>query len=103
MCWDFAEGVPIGEGRGSWTNYLEKMADILEVQVGQWSAGHADQQDASKLPLPDDSVQVFFTDPPYYDAVPYADLSDLFYVWLKRALHGRHQDLFRTELTPQKR
>jgi putative DNA methylase len=100
MCWDFAEGVPIGEGRGSWINYLEKMADILERQVGLLP-GHAEQQDASKLSLPDDSAQVFFTDPPYYDAVPYADLSDLFYVWLKRALRGQHEDLFRTELTPK--
>jgi putative DNA methylase len=100
MCWDFAEGVTIGGGRGSWINYLEKMADILEVQVGLLP-GHAEQQDASKLSLPDDSAQVFFTDPPYYDAVPYADLSDLFYVWLKRALYGQHEDLFRAELTPK--
>ncbi|MCX6969246.1 MAG: DUF1156 domain-containing protein [Verrucomicrobia bacterium] len=100
MCWDFAEGVPTGEGRGSWINYLEKMADILEKQVGLLP-GHAEQQDASKLSLPDDSAQVFFTDPPYYDAVPYADLSDLFYVWLKRALLGQHEVLFRTELTPK--
>lgn len=100
MCWDFAEGVPIGEGRGSWINYLEKMADILEVQVGLLP-GHAEQQDASNLSLPDDSAQAFFTDPPYYDAVPYADLSDLFYVWLKRALRGQHEDLFSTELTPK--
>lgn len=100
MCWDFAEGVPIGLGRGSWINYLEKMADILERQVGLLP-GHAEQQDASNLSLPDDSAQVFFTDPPYYDAVPYADLSDLFYVWLKRALRGQHEDLFLTELTPK--
>jgi adenine-specific DNA methylase len=101
MCWDFAEAVPIGTGRGSWINYLEKMADILALQAGQWCAGHAEQNDATKLPLPDDSAQVFFTDPPYYDAVPYADLSDLFYVWLKRALQGLHGDLFRKELTPK--
>jgi len=101
MCWDFAEGVTIGEGRGSWINYLEKMADILELQVGSWLAGHAEQQDASKLSLPDDSAQMFFTDPPYYDAVPYADLSDLFYVWLKRALRGYHEHLFRSKLTPK--
>jgi adenine-specific DNA methylase len=101
MCWDFAEGLPIGDGRGLWSNYLEKTADILETQVGQWREGHADQQDAAQLTLPDDSAQLFFTDPPYYDAVPYSDLSDLFYVWLRRALRGRHEDLFRTELTPK--
>jgi adenine-specific DNA methylase len=41
------------------------------------------------------------TDPPYYDAVPYADLSDFFYVWHKRALHNRFPDLYRTPLTPK--
>jgi putative DNA methylase len=101
MCWDFAEGVTIGDGRGSWINYLEKMADVLHKQVGSWCDGHAEQLDASSLSLPDDSVDLFCTDPPYYDAVPYSDLSDLFYVWLKRALHGSHPSLFRTELTPK--
>jgi hypothetical protein len=42
--------------------------------------------DALSIPLPDGSIDVFFTDPPYYDAIPYADLSDFFYVWLKRVL-----------------
>jgi hypothetical protein len=44
---------------------------------------------------------MFFTDPPYYDAVPYADLSDFYYVWLKRSLHGVHQELFRADLSPK--
>ncbi len=100
MCWDFAEGVPTGEARGSWINYLEKMADVLEMQAGLLP-GHVDQQDASILSLPDDSAQMFFTDPPYYDAIPYADLSDFFYVWLRRALRGRHQSLLQAELTPK--
>ncbi|MGV2482206.1 UNVERIFIED_CONTAM: hypothetical protein IGO34_36010, partial [Salmonella enterica subsp. enterica serovar Weltevreden] len=41
------------------------------------------------------------TDPPYYDNVPYADLSDFFYVWLRRALRDTYPDLFRTLLTPK--
>ncbi|MGH8674706.1 MAG: hypothetical protein ACREVG_10380, partial [Burkholderiales bacterium] len=44
--------------------------------------------DAAEPPLPDETAQAWFTDPPYYDAVPYADLSDFFFVWLKRALPG---------------
>ncbi len=48
--------------------------------------GQAQPSDACEFSLPDDSSAVWFTDPPYYDAVPYADLSDFFYVWLKRAL-----------------
>ena len=41
---------------------------------------------AADHPLPDDIASAVFTDPPYYDAVPYSDLSDYFYVWLKRTL-----------------
>src|SRR5205823_5148790 len=54
--------------------------------------------DARALSLPDDSTDVYFTDPPYYDAVPYADLSDFFYVWLKRILPGH--PLLRDPLDP---
>ena len=45
---------------------------------------------AAEHPLPDETAQVWFTDPPYYFAVPYADLSDFFFVWLKRALPSHH-------------
>jgi adenine-specific DNA methylase len=48
-----------------------------------------------------DRCDAVVTDPPYYDAVPYADLSDFFYVWLKRAAKGLHPDVFRTPLTPK--
>ena len=48
--------------------------------------GQVQIADAASLPVPDDAADVWFTDPPYYDAVPYADLSDFFFVWLKRAL-----------------
>jgi len=50
-------------------------------------------------PMPDDTAQLFFTDPPYYDAVPYADLSDFFYVWLKRTQGLSHPKLLGTNLT----
>ena len=53
------------------------------------------------LPLPDDSAMGFVTDPPYYDAVPYADLSDYFYVWHKRALQASGPRPFSEELTPK--
>src|SRR5262249_20309455 len=48
--------------------------------------GQVQLADAAVHPLPDDSASVWFFDPPYYDAVPYADLSDFFLVWLKRGL-----------------
>ena len=52
------------------------------------SAGQVQIADAAKHPLPDATSSVWFTDPPYYDAIPYSDLSDFFLVWLKRTLPG---------------
>ena len=60
--------------------------------------GQVHQADAANHPLPDQSASTWFTDPPYYDAVPYADLSDYFVVWLKRTLPGN--PLWRNPLEP---
>jgi putative DNA methylase len=49
----------------------------------------------------DFSASVFATDPPYYDNIAYADLSDYFYVWLRRSLSSIHPDLFRRVVTPK--
>ena len=57
--------------------------------------------DGAKLPLPDRSVDDVVTDPPYFDAISYADLSDYFYIWLKRALGDVFPDAFKTPLTPK--
>jgi putative DNA methylase len=63
--------------------------------------------DATEHPLPDETAGVWFIDPPYYDAVPYADLADFFFVWLKRALpnHALLRDQFdlANPLTPKQR
>lgn len=56
---------------------------------------------ASNHFLPNDSVDAFVTDPPYYFAIPYAELSDFFYVWLRRFLADIHPDLFQTATTPK--
>src|SRR5262249_20644865 len=63
------------------------------------SAGSSAKCSAAEPPLPDDSAAVFATDPPYYDAVPYADLYDFFYVWLKRTIGQEYPDLFSGFLT----
>jgi adenine-specific DNA methylase len=51
--------------------------------------------------LPSDSVDSVITDPPYYSAIPYADLSDFFYCWLTRSLRDRHPALLRADTTPK--
>lgn len=87
MVWDFSEGNPLSGSTGGYHGALEWVADV----AGAWpksGTGEVQQADATDHPLPDQSVAVWFTDPPYYDAIPYADLSDFFLVWLKRTLPG---------------
>lgn len=85
IVWDFAEVVITANAPGNWDSGYELIADVVEA-ARSMRAGQAQSADATQHPLPDETAQVWFTDPPYYDAVPYADLSDFFFVWLKRAL-----------------
>ena len=85
IVWDFAEVVVIAEAPGNWKSGYSLIADIVDLSVN-CKSGHHQPADATDHPLPDQSASVWFTDPPYYDAVPYADLSDFFLVWLKRTL-----------------
>ncbi len=87
MTWDFVEPIPIGETSGAFGAGLETIYSASDsIAAGVARAGQVQSADAAQHPLPDDSTGIWFTDPPYYDAVPYADLSDFFLVWLKRAL-----------------
>jgi adenine-specific DNA methylase len=94
MVWDFCEASVLGKVTGdisSEFDWLEKFLRHGSLSVG--GAGQAESASATAHPLPDDSADAFITDPPYYDAVPYAHLSDFFYVWLKRSLVGFHSAL----------
>jgi len=84
LVWDFAESVPWSDSSGGLDGAIDWTARVTEAWAAS-SAGHLQPADATQCPLPDAAAQVWFTDPPYYDAVPYADLSDFFFVWLKRA------------------
>ena len=88
MIWDFCETRPIGDSTGSLEGAASYIAEFAERFTG--TSGQTQQADAANHPLPDQSASVWFTDPPYYDAVPYADLSDFFLVWLKRVLPDHH-------------
>ena len=107
IVWDFGELAPLRDGAGSWSSllnvWLAGLPNLTEGLLGDSNAGtgHAVQVDATRHQLPDDSTQLVVTDPPYYDAVPYADLSDFFYVWLKRMLGKTLPELFREPLTPK--
>jgi hypothetical protein len=76
---------------GGWSHNLEFLISplIAEAQAAnQQAEGHVERASATHHSMPDDCVDAFITDPPYYDAIPYADLSDYFIVWLKRSLVG---------------
>jgi hypothetical protein len=89
MVWDFAEAYPFVNSSGGWNHNLSFLVSPLEALAGSLSrSGHAEIANATRHPLPDDCADAFVTDPPYYDAIPYADLSDYFIVWLKRSLSG---------------
>jgi putative DNA methylase len=90
IVWDFAESVGFGGGGAAWEGQVDWVARVVEfVNVGIKRGGEVALSDATSSPLPDGSATVWFTDPPYYDAVPYSHLSDYFFVWLKRAIPER--------------
>ena len=86
MVWDFAEGNVLGEVGGSFASAVRTVAEAVEQLPRMEAPGQVFQRDAAGIPPLD--VAVVSTDPPYYDNVPYADLSDVFYVWLRRTLRG---------------
>ena len=107
MRWDFPEASAIAEQAGDFQTTLETMVRVVERLSLSYAPGTTQLADAAESPLPDASADVWFTDPPYYFAVPYADLSDFFFVWLKRALptHPLLRDPFwpANALTPKDR
>lgn len=102
IVWDFAEIRPVGGASGDFDGAIDWVGRFIEASAINWP-GHGTAQaiSATNYPLSDDSVAAVVTDPPYYDAVPYADLSDFFYVWLKRMLKESHSSYFADVLTPK--
>ena len=85
IVWDFGESSYLANASRSWSSALNSIVNVLDVGSLRSVPGQVQTADATNYPLPDQSARVWFTDPPYYDAIPYADLSDFFLVWLKRA------------------
>jgi adenine-specific DNA methylase len=102
MVWDYCETVPISESTGSFSGSLELILQVCKLTTfAKLPIGSVQQATASSHPLPDDIASLIFTDPPYYDAVPYANLSDFFYMWLKRSIGKVHSDLLDKNETPK--
>lgn len=99
MVWDYTEGNPFSSSSGNFEDATQWIAKNIQV-LGAIGDGLVLQIDAAKNNYPARPI-VISTDPPYYDNIGYADLSDFFYVWLKRSLSGIWPDLFRRLTTPK--
>jgi putative DNA methylase len=99
MTWDFGEGNPFSRSSGTLGPSVDWVAEVVaaaQVRLQGW----ARQADATRVDT-DGAAPLISTDPPYYDNVPYADLADFFYVWLRRSLGTVYPGLFTTLLTPK--
>ena len=86
MVWDFGESNYLADTSRTWASAINSIVGVVERNSSTYMPGQVQVADAINHPLPDQSVDIWFTDPPYYDAIPYADLSDFFLIWLKRVM-----------------
>lgn len=98
MRWDTAEGNPFSTSTGNFMGQVEYLAKNVAALPAWGGPGHLEQLNAQSVHF---EGKVISTDPPYYDNVPYADLSDFFYVWLRKALRDHYPTLFETMLVPK--
>ncbi|MGA8030568.1 MAG: DUF1156 domain-containing protein [Bryobacteraceae bacterium] len=100
MTWDFAEAGIFADAAGDFGRCVGSLTEVLD-DLPIRSNARVSQLDATRMDGPA-SAGVFSTDPPYYDNIGYADLSDFFYVWLRRSLVPYYADLCSTLLVPKK-
>ncbi len=98
MTWDFAESNPLGDASGNYKSAVDLVAKALLAALAN-APGYAKQEDAGTQLVSADKL--VSTDPPYYDNIGYADLSDFFYVWLRRSQRLVFPDLFATLTVPK--
>ncbi len=98
MVWDFAEANPFGGAAGDYELCVGSLCEVLDRLTAK-AKGVSHQLDATAIRR--DELELVSTDPPYYDNIGYADLSDFFYVWLRRSLGSVYPQLFSTLLVPK--
>jgi putative DNA methylase len=103
MVWDSAEINPFNDAGGAWVKFLDDIPAAIEMLTMDGTTAPVVQRgSAMRSPWPDASLDAVVTDPPYYDNVPYADISDFFYIWLKRTVGHLYPEHFANEGTPKK-
>jgi putative DNA methylase len=98
MTWDFAEGNPFSDSTGNWSSCVSWIWKVLDALVPT-ASGQEIQHDAQTVVFPNQTV--ISTDPPYYDNIGYADLSDFFFCWMKPAIKPVYPDIFGILATPK--
>ncbi|RKY04356.1 hypothetical protein DRP77_04100, partial [Candidatus Poribacteria bacterium] len=101
MAWDYAESNPLSGSIGSWKSAVGWLKDFLKREGESQQIGTSVLDSTVNVPFTNAFFDAVIIDPPYYDNVPYADLSDFFYVWLKRTVGDLYPEAFQWELTPK--
>ncbi|HXH22782.1 MAG TPA: hypothetical protein VNN10_12210, partial [Dehalococcoidia bacterium] len=101
MKWDYPEANPFSDVTGGFANQLDWIMHFLRRESAPLPAARVLRGDGARLALADGEADVVVTDPPYFDEAAYADLSDFFYVWLKRGLAAEIPEAFVTPQVPK--
>lgn len=103
MVWDFVEINPLGDASGNAKTAIEWITDVIETCSDLGQSANVWRGSATQPPFADNFIDAIITDPPYYDNVPYSDLSDFFFVWLKLSIGFLYPQHFSSVLSPKKK
>lgn len=102
MVWDYGEMNPFAGSAGDWAESVDHVASVISACATMRDHAHVTRGSALRLPHGDGTLDAVITDPPYYDNVSYANISDFFYVWLKRTIGPLYSEHFSSGLSPKK-
>ncbi len=103
MVWDFTEVNSLGDASGNAKSALDWITAVIRSNSNLGVAGQVWRGSATEVPFEVSFFDAIVTDPPYYDNVPYSDLSDFFYVWLKQSIGFLYPEHFSSLVTPKKK
>jgi putative DNA methylase len=103
VVWDFVEANPFSNGSANWNNALDWVVEVVEANLVLSGNGTAQRAAAQDQIVPDGAAHLLVTDPPYFAAIPYTDLSNVFYVWERELLRQLYPDMYAAGLIDQSR
>jgi adenine-specific DNA methylase len=103
VVWDFVEANPFSDGSANWNNALDWVVEVIEANLVLTGHGTAERAAAQDQIVPNNAAQLLATDPPYFAAIPYTDLSNVFYVWERELIRRLHPEMYSDGLIDQRR